>query len=150
MYKTWFIHGLAITAFSLDMDEQPALYLRHALIPTSCNLSGFLCPTVDAAWWRHQMETFPRYWPFVRRIHRSPVNFPTKVSDAELWCFSLICAWTSGWVNNRDAGDFLVGGMAQIRCHGDLNSRLVCHNVRRRRRATPYFFSTSWYLIQVT
>ena len=25
-------------------------------------------------WWRHQMETFPRYWLFVREIHRSPVN----------------------------------------------------------------------------
>ena len=48
---------------------------------------------VSMPWWRHQMETFskwnhcPRYWPFVRRIHRSPVNPLTKVSDAELWCF---------------------------------------------------------------
>ena len=24
------------------------------------------------------METFPRYWPFVRGIHRSPVNSPHK------------------------------------------------------------------------
>ena len=39
-------------------------------------------------WWRHQMETFPRYWPFVRRIHRSSVNTAfTKASDAELWYF---------------------------------------------------------------
>ena len=30
-------------------------------------------------------KNFPRYWPFVRGIHRSPVN--TKASDAELWCF---------------------------------------------------------------
>ena len=29
----------------------------------------------------------------------------TKASDAELWCFSLIYAWTTGWVNNQDAGD---------------------------------------------
>ena len=29
----------------------------------------------------------------------------TKASDAELWCFSLICAWINGWVNNREAGD---------------------------------------------
>ena len=29
----------------------------------------------------------------------------SKVSDAELWCFSLICVWTNGWVNNRNAGD---------------------------------------------
>ena len=30
----------------------------------------------------------------------------TKASDAELWCFSLICVWINGWVNNREAGDF--------------------------------------------
>ena len=29
----------------------------------------------------------------------------TQTSDAELWCFSLICAWTGSWVNNQDAGD---------------------------------------------
>ena len=29
----------------------------------------------------------------------------TKASDAELWCFLLICAWINGWVNNREAGD---------------------------------------------
>ena len=37
----------------------------------------------DVIKWRH----FPRYWPFVRGIHRSPVNSPHKASDAELWCF---------------------------------------------------------------
>ena len=34
----------------------------------------------DVIKWKH----FPCYWPFVRRIHRSPVNSHTKVSDAEL------------------------------------------------------------------
>ena len=29
----------------------------------------------------------------------------TKASDAELWFFSLICAWMNGWVSNREAGD---------------------------------------------
>ena len=29
----------------------------------------------------------------------------TKASNAELWCFSLICAWMNDWVNNREAGD---------------------------------------------
>ena len=37
----------------------------------------------DVIKWKH----FPRYWPFVRGIHRSPVNSPHKTSDAELWCF---------------------------------------------------------------
>ena len=29
----------------------------------------------------------------------------TKVSDAVLWCFSLICAWTNDRVHNEYAGD---------------------------------------------
>ena len=33
-------------------------------------------------------KQFPRYWPFVRGIHRSPVNSPHKGrSDADLWRF---------------------------------------------------------------
>ena len=44
--------------------------------------------------WRHQMETFSRYWPFVRGIHRSPVIHPhkQKASDAVLLISSLIRA----------------------------------------------------------
>ena len=44
------------------------------------------CPVShdDVIKWKH----FPRYWLFVRRIHRSPVTgHRTKASDAELWCF---------------------------------------------------------------
>ena len=48
---------------------------------------------------------FPRYWPFVRGIHRSTVNFPHKGQWCGALMFSLICVWTNGWVNNRDAGD---------------------------------------------
>ena len=56
-------------------------------------------------WWRHQIETFPRYWPFVRGTHRSPVNCPHKGQWREALMFSLICAWMNSWVNNREAGD---------------------------------------------
>ena len=49
------------------------------------------------------MEHFPRYWPFVRRIHRSPVNSPHKGQWRGALMISLICAWTKGEVNNRDA-----------------------------------------------
>ena len=47
---------------------------------------------------------FPRYWPFVRGIHRSPVNSPHKGQWRGALMFSLICTWTNSWVNNRDAG----------------------------------------------
>ena len=33
----------------------------------------------------------------------------TKASDTELFFFFFICAWTNGWVNERDASD--------LRCH---------------------------------
>ena len=56
-------------------------------------------------WWRHQMETFPRYWPFVRGVHRSPVNSPHKGQWRGALMLSLICTWIDGWVNTREAGD---------------------------------------------
>ena len=43
--------------------------------------------TMPQSWWRHQMETFPRYWPFVRGITVDRWILLTKASDAELWCF---------------------------------------------------------------
>ena len=43
-------------------------------------------------WWRHQMETSPRYWPFVRGIHRWPVNSPHKGQWRGALMFPLICA----------------------------------------------------------
>ena len=55
----------------------------------------------DVIKWKY----FPRYWPFVRGIHRSPVNFPHKGQWRGAFMFSLICAWIKGWVNNREAGD---------------------------------------------
>ena len=32
----------------------------------------------EKSWWRHQIDAFSRYWPFVRGIHRSLVNSPHK------------------------------------------------------------------------
>ena len=56
----------------------------------------------DVIKWKH----FPRNWPFVRGIHRSPVNSPPlKGQWRGALMFSLICAWIKGWVNNREAGD---------------------------------------------
>ena len=55
----------------------------------------------DVIKWKH----FPRYWPFVRGIHRWPVNSPHKGQWRGALMFSLICAWINGWVNNGDAGD---------------------------------------------
>ena len=53
----------------------------------------------DVIKWKH----FSRYWPFVRGIHRCPVNSSHKGQWRRVLMFSLMCAWTNG-VNNRDAG----------------------------------------------
>ena len=50
-------------------------------------------------------KRFPRYWPFVRGIHRSPVNSPHKGLWRGALIFYLICTRINGWVNNGHAGD---------------------------------------------
>ena len=42
----------------------------------------------DVIKWKH----FPRYWPFMRAIHRSPVNSPHKGQRRGALMFPLICA----------------------------------------------------------
>ena len=65
-----------------------------------CHLSGNRKHD-DVIKWKH----FPRYWPFVRGIHRSPVNSPHKGQWCGALVFSLIWVWINGWVNNREAVD---------------------------------------------
>ena len=64
-------------------------------------------------WWEHlychddiiKWNYFPRYWTFVRGIHRSPVNSPHKGQWRGALMFYLICGWINGWANNCQAGD---------------------------------------------
>ena len=65
----------------------------------------------DVIKWKH----FPRYWPFVRGIHRSPVNSTHKGQWRGALMLPLICVWTNAWVNNRDAGD-----LRRYRVHYDV------------------------------
>ena len=83
---------------------------------TSYAESAMLCP-----WWRHQMKTFQRYWPFVRGSHRSPVDSRHKGQWSGALMFSLICALTNGWANSRDAGD-----LSRHRTHYDV---ILFHSV---------------------
>ena len=55
----------------------------------------------DVIKWKH----FPRNWPFVRGIHRSPVNSLHKGQWRGALVFSLICVWINGWVNTGETGD---------------------------------------------
>ena len=60
-------------------------------------------------------KPFPRYFPFVRGIHRSPVNSPHKGQWRGALMFSLICVWINNWVYNREAGD-----LRRYRAHYDV------------------------------
>ena len=53
----------------------------------------------DVIKWKH----FPRYWPLVWGIHRSPINSPHKGQWRGALMFSLICAWIRSG-NNPDRG----------------------------------------------
>ena len=77
---------------------------------TVCRLRVRLCPWLivglcvslddDVIKWKH----FPRNWPFVRRIHRSPVNSSHKGQWRGALMFSLICVWINDWVNKQSWG----------------------------------------------
>ena len=67
-------------------------------------------------------DNIPRYWSFVRGIHRSPMNSLHKGQWRGALMFSLICAPINGWVNNREAGD-----LRRHRAHYDV---IVMHQLQ--------------------
>ena len=78
----------------------------------------------DVIKWKH----FPRYWPFARGIHRSPVNSPHKDQWRGALMFSLICVWINGWVHNREAGD-----LRRYRAHYDVSVMFTIKNSVREK-----------------
>ena len=70
----------------------------------------------DVIKWKH----FPCYWSFVRGIYRLPMDSSHKSEWLGALMFSLICAWTNRWANNRDAGD--------LRRHRAHYNVIVMHN----------------------
>ena len=99
-----------------------------------CAVSSFLAAHDDVIKWKH----FPRYWPFVRGIHRSPVNSPHKGQWRGTLVFSLICVWINGWVNNVQAGD-----LRRHRAHYDINSNVL-------ERTPSLTLSTTEYMCTVS
>ena len=96
--------------------NQPALNMRHIVwLQTKSH--------DDVIKWKH----FPRYWPSVRGINRSPGNSPHKGLWRGALMFPLICAWINGWVNNGEAGDW-----RQRRAHHGIN---VMNSIRTLSRS---------------
>ena len=102
-----------------------ALFWRNKVWkPAKSNGKLNLCNWSKRTCWHHQMETFLRYRPFVRRIHRSPVNSPHKGQWRRALMFSLICVWINGWVNNSEAGD-----LRRYRAHYDVTVMIYFEGV---------------------
>ena len=72
----------------------------------------------DVIKWKH----FPRYWPFVRGIRRSPVISPHKGQWHGALIFSSICTRINGWVNNGEADD-----LRRYRAHYDVTVMRTTH-----------------------
>ena len=75
-------------------------------IITWCDISSNSTPPIprrtnDLMMTSSNGNIFPRYWPFVRGIHRSPVNSPHKGQWHWALIFSMIYALINGWVNSR-------------------------------------------------
>ena len=82
--------------------------LRHRWVIKSHRKQWDRCPYLPTSWTSKSSNghIFRVIGPFVRGIHRSPVNYPHKGQWRGALVFSFICAWISGWVNNGQAGDF--------------------------------------------
>ena len=116
-----------ITIATAEWHEQCLIFGKNQSFRIGENPWTIITPICP---WRHKifammtssMEHFPRYWLFVRGIHRSPVNSPHKGQWRGALMFSLICIWINDWVNNREAGD-----LRRYRGHYDVTvMRLAC------------------------
>ena len=76
-------------------------HVQHGCTCNTHNHNNHVTWHDDVIKWKH----FPRYWPFVWGLHRSPGNSPHKGQWRGALMFSLICAWINSWLNNRQAGD---------------------------------------------
>ena len=94
------IQALYIVGFEISVVWQMWLALCYKM-KTYMVRKGSFHTHDDVIKWKH----IPRYWPFVRGIHQSPVNSPHKDQWRGALMFSLICNRINGWVNNREAGD---------------------------------------------
>ena len=84
-----FVDESVITGLDNGSYNNSPVYVTLYLIPSRD----------DVIKWKY----FPRYWPFVRGIHRSPVDSPHNSQWRGALALSWIRAWTNGWANKRVA-----------------------------------------------
>ena len=113
--------------------------------------SPFVLHETCARAWRHihddviKWKHFPRNWPFVRGIHRSPVNSPHKGQWRGVLMFTLICAPIYGWVNALEAGD-----LRRYRPHYDVIVMLSTKGINSRIALAFRYEAGPWFNIKIS
>ena len=115
------------TVFLIETAPRTSLTMalfRHQ--PQKLNSEPYRFHGADVAWWRHQMS----FSALLAHCEGNP-PFTGRLPFQRRWAlvFSLICVWTNGWANNRDAGD-----MRRHRAHSDVTviergpslERMIC------------------------
>ena len=92
----WFAYKKSFRSSDLSMSQSFRACInwvvRHLIVKSRHD---------DIIKWKH----FPRYWPFLRGIHRSLLNSPHKGQWRGALMFPLICVWMNCWVINPEASD---------------------------------------------
>ena len=89
-------------------------------------------------------KQFPVLRPFVRGIHRSPVNSPHKGQWRGALMFSLICARINGWVNNGEAGD-----LRRHRAHYDVIVMYRIQQITSTRQSIQWFCPAHSFILSL-
>ena len=104
------LNELTINSFKCDQEKMASIdilcicvdiIISILCMPSQAGSGVIFIKNLQHDEWKH----FPRYWPFVWGIHRSPVNFHHKGQLRGALMFYLICTWIDDWVNNHEAGD---------------------------------------------
>ena len=98
-FVTWWRHrcGHECVKHNLHSWTSPTMYLQN-IVCVAPVLHMIKIQTNKNTGWKHYHlanagnKHFPRYWPFVWGIHRSPVNSPHKGQWRRALIFSFICA----------------------------------------------------------
>ena len=116
-----------------------SLKLSFSIVFTSTSLTRWLSARLQFTTLPNMMTSsngniFPRYWPFVRGIHRFPVNSPHKGQWRRALMFSVICNRIHGRVINGEAGD-----LRHHRTHYDVTvmKHWHHHSLALSRRTVP-------------
>ena len=97
-YQQW---RVCIRTISRQYTHSAIVGYCVCIVCETVSVSGYCHGLLPAPpWWCHETKHFPCYWPFVRGIHRSPVNSPHKGQCCGPLMLSLICTLNKqswGW-----------------------------------------------------